>query len=185
MTDDTIVDLSDLSARKIRQENPAVDEEFEALEADLDEVRDDRRDLERRLEDAEETIEDLEGEVEARDQLLSDVRDSKREEAIQRIEEANEAVLGDDIAVELSAFEDADIETLGAAAEMAETLAAKSEEKRISSSKEDLDGTGSGTGDLSQRYEELASEMGLAGQLEKAEDLNPEGWVLDNDGGAE
>lgn len=156
MTDDETQYLEDLNVRHIRAENDEVDEAMADLEAKVD-------DLESEVDDKEAQIADLEEEKEAYESLVADFRESRREEYLDRIRAANEAVSADD-EVDLTAFEDADPDTLRAVAEQVERLAEAAGADSVGNEKPDLSNADPGDDfdeDLEEAKARIADENGF------------------------
>lgn len=156
MTDDDTQYLEDLNVRHIRAENDEVDEAMADLEAKVD-------DLESEVEDKEAQIAELEEENEAYESLVADFREKRREEYLDRIRAANEAVAAED-EVDLSAFEDADPDTLKAVAEQVERLAEAAGADTVSNEKPDLSNADPDDGfdeDLEEAKVRIAEENGF------------------------
>lgn len=160
--DDDTQYLEDLNVRHIRAENDEVDETMSDLEAEVER-------LEAEVDDKEETISDLRDEKETYEELVSDFREGQRNEYLDRIREANEAVSEDD-EVDLSAFEDADPDTLRAVAEQVERLAEAANAGSVSNDKPDLSDVSPDDDeidDLEAAKREAAKEAGLLDAYER------------------
>lgn len=159
--DDDIHDLADLNVSAVRAGNEHVDDRMSELESKIS-------DLEQQVASLEDEKEEIEQEREAAEKLLADFRDSRREEQLDRIRQANEAV-GADEEVDLSTLEDASVDQLETVAEMLES-ASTSEEVSNSDRTPDLsnlDG-GSSDGGIEETKAQVAAENGLGRLYERA-----------------
>jgi len=206
------VALADLSVPKIRSENEQVAEELDRLEGRVEELQAAKAEAEARadqleeeaesfeaekqdaLDDTaaeyEEQIDDLETELEAKDEIIEDIREAERQQALDRFSEAFAAATGaDEEAVEekLAEFDDAPKATVEAAAEGYEVAAERAESAaNVESTEENLGNTGETTTveASEERKQEIAREMGVLEQLEAADNLKPQGFEVGNEGGA-
>jgi seryl-tRNA synthetase len=219
MTDDDnqhTVALADLSATKVREENPQVadalsakEERIESLndevadlkaevrskEDDVEELaawKEDKEDEDASLEEAEreeyeDQIEELESELEASNQIIEQIESAKRDELENRFAtayatvknvpaeeaplDAHEEASNDQFRHTVEAFEDA-AESMSASASTA------------SSEEEDLGGTAvqATEEDVEDRKRQMAADMGILDQLEKADELAPQGFEVTGDG---
>lgn len=162
MTDDDTPYLEDLNVRHIRAANEQVDEEMSDLEAKVSDLEDEIATLEDEVDDKDEQIEAYEG-------VIADFRESRREEYLERIREANEAV-SEDEEIDLSAFEDSDPDTLQAVAEQVERLADAARDEPVRNETPDLGNAAGGDGgddDLEAAKQEVAESVGLGSAYER------------------
>jgi|APHM01.1.fsa_nt_gi hypothetical protein len=216
------VALADLSATKVREENPQVAEALSAKEDRIESLSDEVADLKAEVrskeddvaklqswkvdkehesaslqkaerDEYEDQIEELESKLQASNQIIEQIEAAKREELETRFAsayatvknvpateapvDAHAGASNDQFRHTVEAFEDAAESVSASASASANTNAP-------SSTEEDLGGTAvqTASNDIEERKRQMASEMGILDQLEKADELAPQGFEVTSDG---
>lgn len=155
--------LADLNVDKVRAENDHVDNRIAELEGQVSDLQSDKATLE-------EEKADLEEKKNATEQLLADFREDQREEQMNRIRSANEAVSDED-EVDLSTLEDASVDQLTTVADMLEkATAATGGQPSNANRRPNLNDANPNAGDdgVDEMKQQIAQEEGLGGLYEKA-----------------
>lgn len=205
------VALADLSATKVEDENPQVASKVDRLESRIDDIQSEKaevqsekasvesrvEELEAELDDVESEHEDelaeveeqfedeiaeLENELEARNEIIEDIRESDRQEALARLTEAKASLNGVETEeVDVSNYEEADVTTIRNVADDLEAAAERANATSgATSTEEDLDVSATSDSTLDEdRKRQVANEMGVLDQLEEAENLAPQGFEVD------
>lgn len=221
-TPEQTVALSDLSARKVREENPQVASEFDRLEDQVEDLQSekaeaeaDKAELEEKVErlesekdelaeahedelseveeDYEEQISELEEELQAREEIIEEIRENERSEALDRLREARAQLNDvDPEEVDVSSFEDSDPSQISeVASDLEQAVERMSSPTSASSREEDIrrdtsGSNGSDGGNLDEeRKREIARDMGVLDQWEGADELAPQGFQVSADGDVE
>ncbi|QLG30168.1 hypothetical protein HUG10_21510 (plasmid) [Halorarum halophilum] len=208
------VALADLSVQKIRSENEQVAEELARLEGRVETLESEKAEAEATVTQLEETvdsfddekqaalddqaaeyseeIDELNEELEAKTEIINEIREAERAEALGRLREAYAAATGaedEEVDEKLAEFEEAPKATVEAATEGYEVAAERSAQAAeqasgVESEEEDLGGTAeNASADTTEdRKAEIAREMGVLDQLEAAENLKPQGFEVNPEG---
>lgn len=156
--DDTPL-LADLRVATIRRENDGVDEELSRLEDEVADLKDQVDDLETERDEEAERAEKAE-------KLLSKLRDAEREDQLNRIREANEAV-DDGDEVDLSTLEEASVDQLETVADLLEQASETTEVSNKGTSP-DLSQVDGGEPSFEDELAEVAEQWGLSRKYEQA-----------------
>lgn len=143
--------LADLNVATVRRDNAAVDELISGLESEAAELRKEKEDLEAAVDSEKERADTAE-------ELIKKFHDSRREEELARIREANEAVDEDD-RVDIAALEEASVDQLETVADLLEVTAGTSAE--VSNDEPDLGTVEGGEKTLEDELAEKAEGWGL------------------------
>ena len=133
-------------------------------------------------EEYEKQIDELESELATKDEIIQQIRDNERDDLLAEIRQARAVINGvDEEEVELAEFEERTPDELRPVAEAlteaATAVAQRDSSEAASSEPEDISGSTQAASD-DDRMMEVAREMGVADQLEKADSLSPQGFVV-------
>ncbi len=179
--EERIDDLQDEKA-DLKMEIRTKDEELTELKSYKEDKEDEEASVAEEVKETyEQQIDELQEELATKTEIIEQIRDNEREDLLAEIRQARASIKGiEEDEVELAEFEDRSPDELRPVAEAlteaADAVAQRDSSQSASSQPEDISSTQQAATD-DERMMEVAREMGVAEQLEKAENLSPQGFV--------